>query len=502
MKASSLFAIQRSVISISIMVGTLAISLYALVKANYTMLLGLVVVLFLPFLIQSPAWLLILSIAFYGADMTLPILPASLTLHSFLAGSLAVWLVVRKLITRSGYQPRQGHFASTFFLFLYLSTIVMIMIIRGTGMRVLGSDLWGGGKYIILLTSMAFFWTAPAQPLTSRQWTLAVLLLTAGFLTPFISQWIVTFSGGQVDPSSYVRLTSDENPNVDISDLQTTLVRIFPLGNLGIALGLCALLLIPVRLPHVMGQGFVLLIALVLIGLSGFRSHFIILGGTLLLYSFYFRENRAKGRHMLILLLVGACCWALLYLITPSLPPLMQRTLSIVPGLGISEDVQANAMGTVSWRVELWKFSLQMASPYRWIGRGFLYSQSELPQFDYTTNYLYMYLHHSYHNGPLSLLIDTGIPGLIFCSAFFLAAVRETFRRLGEIPSETEFGRAYRVLFAYLIVQVVYFYAIIGDPMASVTQILFTFTLLKILVTSHRAAQAEPPSEPRAFPPS
>jgi hypothetical protein len=488
MMPSSPLTFQRSLLSTLFVLGTLAVSLYAISKSNYGLLTGLIALLFLPLLIQNPSWLLMLTIGLYGADITLPMLPAALSLHSFLAGSLAAWLIIRKLIAPQTFALRHGHFASTLFLFLYLATLVMIMIVRGTGMRFMGSDLWGGGKYFTLMIAMAFFWTASTQSLSSRQWKFTILMLTAGYILPFASQWFISISGGRVDLSPYLS-TVLADPNVDITDLQTTLVRVFPLGNFGIALGLGALLLIPVRLPHVIGQGILLLIAMILIGLSGFRSHFLILGGTMILYSFLLQKKGARKRHLLMILLAGACFWAFLYLITPFLPPLMHRTLSIVPGLGIGTEAQTNAMGTVTWRIDLWKFSLQMADPYLWIGRGFLYSQSELPQFDYTTGFLYMYLRHSYHNGPLSLLIDTGIPGLIFCSLFFFSTIRECFRRLDIMPASSEFGRAYRVLLAYLLVQVISFYFIIGDPMSSVVKTLFTFTLLKILTTSHQAAQ-------------
>jgi hypothetical protein len=98
----------------------------------------------------------------------------------------------------------------------------------------------------------------------------------------------------------------------------------------------------------------------------------------------------------------------------------------------------------------------------------------------------------------LSLLIDTGIPGLFFCTLFFLFSVVECGRLLPLMPPHTAFGRAYRVLFAYLAVQVIYFYAIIGDPVSSVSRILFTFMLLKILV--HSQGEADPPSSLAAPP--
>jgi hypothetical protein len=493
MKPSSIFHLQRSLIHIGFFLGALIISMIAIAKSNYPMLAGLILVLFLPTLIQSPSWLLILVIALFGTEATLPMLPASLSLHLALAAVLSLWLIVRNLILHSGTPvPQPSYAASNLFLFLYLVTLVLIMSVRGTGMRAFGSAEWGGGKYFLIFIASAFCWTAPLKGLGPRQWKWAVLLLTAGYVLPFVAQWLLSFSGGYFDITDYIRpaLTESGATSLEGVDVQTSLIRVYPLAALGTAIGIAALMLLPVRMPQLLAIGLFLLVGLALVGLSGYRSHFLALAGAITFYSFVFRENRSWVRHLFILLLIAITLWSLLFLITPYLPALVQRTLSIIPGLGVAETVQTDATNTITWRFSLWRFSLLLGEQYRWLGRGFLFSPDELPQFDYTTDMLYMYLRHNYHNGPLSLLIDTGIPGLVFCSGLFLSALVESRRLLGEIPSHTPFGRAYRVLFAYLVMQVLYFYLIIGDPVAAVTRILFTFTLMKVLVTSWRTPQA------------
>ena len=502
MKPSSFPRAQRTLINFGILVIAIAVSVTAIVQSSYFMMGALIGALFLPFLIESPSWLMIVVIGLFGTELTFPSLPSSLSLHSFLAAVLSVWLLVRHLIVRTEVPFRQSqHTVSSVFLFLYLATLVLIMTVRGTGMRYLGSEEWGGGKYFLLFISAAFFWAAPFQRLTERQWKIAFVFLTIGYLLPFVAQWIISASGGQFDIDQYVKSAFSDTPTVQNEDLQTSLVRDYPLAALGTAIGLSALVLLPVRFPYVLLSAALILVAVVFVGMAGYRSHFMILVGTIVMYSFVFRENRSWRRQLFILLLIGVTCWSFLFLITPYLPPIAQRSLSIVPGLGINEVVQESATGTVGWRIDLWQFSLQMSAPYRWLGRGFLFNPEELPVFDYATGHLFMYLRHSYHNGPLSLLIDTGIPGLIFCSGFFIASIVESRRLLGLIPSETVFGRAYRALYAYLIVQVIYFYGLIGDPVSSVSQILFIFTLLKVLIVSHLSGKPTAPAV-SAFPPT
>jgi len=492
-----LFRLQRLLFQTGLLVATLAASLYAVQQSNYLMLGGLVALLFVPILIRSPIWLLILVMALYGANLSLPILPASMTLHTFLAAVLAGWLLVREIIQPTTPLKPPGCFrGSSRALGFYLGIILLIMLIRGSGMRVFGSEQWGGSKYFNLAIAAALFWTAPRQPLTERQWRFAFLALTVGYLLPFFALQILMLSGGRIDLTPYVQAIFSDFPDLEMADLQNALFRIQPLAFLGNALALAALVLIPVRFPHSLVAGGLIAVGAGMVGMAGYRSHFLILAGTVILFSFLHREHLPWGRNLLRLLLIGATLFLILLVVTPLLPPVMQRTLSVIPGLGISETVQQDAQGTVLWRVDLWKFSLSMARPYLWIGRGFLFSPEELPWFDVTIGHLHMFLRHSYHNGPIGLLIDTGIPGLIAGSLFLILAVLESRRQLGAIPAQTPFGRAYRALFVYLTVQAIYFYAVIGDPVASFIRFLFVFTLMKILLQSHQAAESSASESP------
>lgn len=497
MNISSVFHIQRILLQIVIVLGTITVSLVALAQNNFPLLAILTALLFVPLLIQSPAWLLMLTIGLFGTDLTLPMLPNSLTLHAFLACGLSVWILIHRLIVQPDSLRHDTYKSSSSFLLLYLAVITIIMVMRGSGIRYLGSEQWGGGKYFLLFIAALFYWTAPRQPLSERQWKIAFLLLTAGSLLPFLAQWIEGKSGGRLELTPYLQGSLGDMQEVEASALQTTLVRIPALSLLGTAIGLGVMVLIPLRFPHVLVSGPLMLGGLALVGLAGYRSHFLIIAGTALLFSFIYRENHSWRKHLFRLLIAAAILFALLRIVAPLLPPLMQRTLSVIPGIGISEAVQQDAAGTVAWRIELWKFSLQLSAPFRWIGRGFLYAPDELPLFDYTTGLLHMYLRHNYHNGPLGLLIDTGIPGLLACTGLFIMALVEGRRWLGEMPSRSVFGRAYRALYAYLVVLVIYFYAIIGDPVTSVIRVLFILALLKITLASHRACHPPPAPPPK-----
>lgn len=501
MNAPSQFRLERSLLNIGIVAGTLVLSLVAIAKSNYTLLAGLIVLLFVPFLIQSPVWLLMAALALYGTGLTLPQLPASLTLHSALFALLVVWIVIRGVIFRGGPRPRLPRFAgSSFFLFLFLVNFAVILSIRGMGMRFLGSEQWGGGKYFILLLAVGFFGVSHRLVLTPFQWKMALSLHVMGYLLPVLLFLVFGNSEDHALSPYFAQASYHNTLGGEGLNVESQLKYRFPtLGSLGIALGIGALALIPFRMPGVLGAGLFLLAAIASTAVAGHRSRFIILVSLIVLFTFFHRDHLPKKRQALFLLLIGSVLWLVLYLIAPYLPPLIQRTVSVIPGLGISEEAQLDALGTITWRIDLWKFCLSMSESYRWIGRGFLYMPDEMPIYSgYASGFLDLYIHHSYHNGPISFLIDTGIPGLVVSTGFFLAAVIEGYRGLAWIPAESAFGRAYRVFFCLLATQVLHFYVIQGDALNSMLDILFPFAIMKILLVSHLSAvtPAPQPGEP------
>src|SRR5690606_40907395 len=61
------------------------------------------------------------------------------------------------------------------------------------------------------------------------------------------------------------------------------------------------------------------------------------------------------------------------YYTIDSLPYSVQRTLSWLPGLKVSNAVAQDAAGTVDWRLDLWHAAIRYIPEYFWLGKGFSY---------------------------------------------------------------------------------------------------------------------------------
>jgi O-antigen ligase len=102
------------------------------------------------------------------------------------------------------------------------------------------------------------------------------------------------------------------------------------------------------------------------------------------------------------------------------------------------------------------------------IGRGLTFDVMSVawmrPEFYMTPDFFFV--SHGYHNGPLTLLVDFGLAGLITMTAFFITSIVRVFSLLKKITrSQTSDWGALCVMGygAMYVEQVFHFYAFYGD---------------------------------------
>jgi hypothetical protein len=144
---------------------------------------------------------------------------------------------------------------------------------------------------------------------------------------------------------------------------------------------------------------------------------------------FFLLRNRI--RYIFALVAVGLCCWGGVVAVSSKLPAGLQRAVSFVPGTHIDESVAINAENSIEWRLEIWHYCIRQAKDYLLIGRGSAFdiydTVSDLGVNDVAQfSPWFAFQTRSYHSGPLTLLIDYGVPGLVV--GIWLAVV--IFRRL------------------------------------------------------------------------
>lgn len=327
----------------------------------------------------------------------------------------------------------------------FASIIIFLMVVRGAGIRVLGSAMWGGTPYIILLSSIAFYiLAAPCIRIKKKQ---IKLVVWGGLILGSIGAYL-----------KYRGIGEGAN-ELAIVKSRAIWLRPFVVGVLPVVFALIS----PRRW---ISPALLFLVCVVLIMMTGFRSQFVMLLALAFGYGFFKSKNR--GGYVTKVVMLGLIMWVLLVLISPSLPPTMQRAVSFVPGTKIDFLVAADAEGSIEWRVEIWGYAWSELSRYWLIGRGVAFDVMAAVQdlgLEAGVGGPFQAFHtHTYHSGPITLIIDFGIPGTLIYAAFMIVSIRSVWRIAVDVALKSTFEHQYLLfLCVYLLWLIFSFWAVFGD---------------------------------------
>jgi hypothetical protein len=265
------------------------------------------------------------------------------------------------------------------------------------------------------------------------------------------------------------------------------------------------LALFPYRGKYKVWTALSFLVAFVFAGLSGHRTmvvYLFLLIPTVVLFT----TRRFPTRLLLFYTLALVALFVLLALAGTKLPLAFQRAFSWVPFASISSAARESAMNTTNWRFEVWRQLLEYLPDYWLVGRGFafesydFYAAARMKQ----ATIQWAITTHNYHSGPLSLLIDLGVFGLLAGTGLLLAAFVRHRRLLSAEWADESLARYHRVLFASFCVDVVRFYLIHGGAASSFVDFLVQLTLIEGIYRSNRHLLQEragaPAPSPAALP--
>ncbi len=490
-------------------VGTIAIcylTAAGLTRGRAAPLLATVAIpLGIVFVARLDLWLIALAGLFYSW-VYIPGFPNSLSLYF-----VAMALCVPVLLAHNCARPVQ-HRASAFLkaaVAMYLGVVLMTIYYRGFGVRMLGSDTWGGAGYIHLIVALSFFLVSDPIQLSKKQWRWALVLFFLGGLIPSAAELVFVFTEGRVwflyafirpEGSSAVQSLNIMRGGEGVLRFQVSkfISMIF-------VLMLC---LYPFRRPYRWRIVLSLVIAAVFIGLSGHRSATIYL---LLLVPMvmYFSASRFLGRLLVSYAVALVALVVVMHFAGQKLPMAMQRALSWVPYASISYEARASAASTLTWRLELWKRLTEQVPDYWIIGKGFAFRGADMRFRIHTfrDTVEWAITTHNYHNGPLSMLLDLGVLGLLSGSAFMVGVVVRHVRLLKATWHDLDLHRYHLVLLASLCVDIIRFYTIHGDASASMVAFTFQVVMLEAIrrtdqqLAAESAVVPERTVQPAALPP-
>jgi len=402
-----------------IIVGLLLLALGALFTGRLIILAAIPAMLFAVFCISHPQALMILAIGFFMSNLVIPGTSGRVDLHL----TCIICFVICDMFLR-WTRPRAGSVKRVRlypFALFFILVLIWTGAIRGFGLKVLGSDLWGGRNYVVILVSGFFLLATRRYDLSPRHWRITVFLMCLLGTLPALADILYLISNGAIWQQFYlvngvpreaifaeIMVEMDELRRAQGGQLAAYMMCLF------------ALLVDGLGLKKIWRIIF-LVLAFVFAGLSGHRIAIVFI---VLAASIYYSFNRKTQRwrffnkrnvvFVVFLLFLG--------LMAPYTPLAMQRALSFIPFNRASYAAQLNASDTIAWRLTMWQRVIPHLPQYAIVGHGFAYSPYDIDMLEGTTFQIDRFIAKGMlHNGPLSLLYLFGVPGLVMFTCFVFA---------------------------------------------------------------------------------
>ena len=412
--------------------------------------------------IAKPPITVFLTIALFASQLNSPGLPGQFGLYEIAAMSVYGAAIITVVFTR---KIPLSFGISHLLLVLFCLLLIAIGAYRGFGLRFLGSNLWGGYAYVQILLAAGLVMVLPVVNMPASWWRWAILAMACLSVVPLIAD-LLTLAGFRLqEVRLFVNTTGVFSNEILEQQEGLGIDRITSAGTTAQAM-LIALLswahtrkLFDPRTPWVP----VTLVCLVLLSfLSGFR----LMTATIILITFLvilLQRTLTLGR--IVAGVIGCLvALALVYQFADSLPSNMQRAISWLPGIHISQTASLDASATVAWRLELWQQAMIEIRPYLWLGRGLAFSGEQLLRTMVNPESIdWALVVGAYHNGYLSLEILTGFPGLVIGLSMLIAVVWRHWKRNGRNWNNPYLHLAHQAFLASVMASTIIFFTIYGD---------------------------------------
>ena len=444
----------------ALVAGVLLASPSSVQAVGIVALLGLV--LSLPLLLNWHRPLLFIS---WNTAIQAFILPGSPRLWMLMAGISLFLTVLENTIDRRLRLQNVRAVTGTLLLFLFV-VLVTAALRGGIGIKALGSQTYGGKKYVVLIAAIVGYFALSLVRVPTEKALTYMAGWCLGSLTLAMSNVAYMLGPGfywlfQIFPVEFATEQA-------LADSYGGLLR--RLSGISFAMvGPFCLMLIRYGIRGTMDwrhpwRMLVFTAIIVVSLLGGFRS---LLGLYFLLFVFQFSFEGLWGTRY-ALLLTGALLLAAIVVVpfAGDLPLAMQRSLSFLP-IDVNPQARADAEISSEWRFQMWRLLWAHVPQYLWLGKGYaldpmdLYLAQESHRRGLMENYETAMISGEFHSGPLSLLITFGIPGTVTFLAFLVAAWRVVKNNHRYSPPELKDINTF--IHAYFLCRVCFFFGVYGD---------------------------------------
>ncbi len=350
----------------------------------------------------------------------------------------------------------------------YTCVLFYLMRTHGFGIRAMGGDRMGGRVYIQQVACAVFpllFCALRFEERSFYRLYVAHLLLSFTFM---ISDFALA-GGSDLWWVFYFLDVANDAISFEIGTSATGMRRFQSFTLVAVAMYQLLLIMHPMR--RLFNRHAIYMVPLFLVILAmglpgGHRGVLIMFAGIGLLC--------AWGQRLFTMpriLLTGAIAVLLLsvvYTAARDLPLAAQRTLAVLPGIDLNPVAVEDARATFEGRVTMREVGLQLIPSYLWRGRGFGLSVEAVPFYGFdpygvVTEHVSM---GRFYNGPIGLMVNTGIPGTVCLVGFLVFVSRVAYRILVHVRThgaEDRFSRMCCVIASLWLTQTFVFFVIHGD---------------------------------------
>jgi len=346
-------------------------------------------------------------------------------------------------------------------IFMVLVILITAQSRGGFGLAMFGSEVAGGGRYFLMLCGVAGYFAMISRRIPAGKEWFYIALFFLGLATQAIGELVAVLGQGFY----YLALVFPVQSKTLRSMLGTGVVDAF-FGRLTgfpeVSRAMFCVMLARYPIAEIFSWRyawrFLLFVGFAFMGmLGGFRSLLLLYGLTFAAL-FYF-EGLLRSRLMPVFVIVFTLGAGLALPFANRLPFSVQRALSVLP-IDVDPLARESAEATSGWRIGMWQELLPEIPKYLWLGKGLGINMADLAMIRPNEDIEASELSGDYHSGPLSLIIQFGIWGVIGFLWLVCAGLRVLYRnyRYGN-PA---FRTMNRFLLAYFIAKLAMFLFVVG----------------------------------------
>ncbi len=364
----------------------------------------------------------------------------------------------------------------------FLVNMLIIIFFRGAGLAILGDTKVGGGSYILWIACLLGLFFSKYIKLNSKEAKFLILgWMILPLLNPFL-EWLTIKSGGSIYPiTKYFNIKFGTlYQAIVIQDIETIRAGTGPIS---VFFQIVSLLILARRQNLFLFAVFAVLGGIAIM-FSGFRSYLVAYFVVTFISAYFLYKKRAA---LVTFALVSSVSLYLVFLIIIDYVSFaVQRALSFVPGLKVDGIALENALDTTTWRIEIWELALKDFWTYAFVGRGLAWEiqgWTNLFHGNWYQTPTFFYANHNYHSGPVTVLIDYGLPGTILWLGLQILAIKDLgkyFKLAVKNASKSIICSFY--VYGYILVfwDVIHFWLIYGQT-ATMQKFISYFILMKLL---------------------